>query len=133
VEWTAEDLRAALVDARFGTENAPATATALAGTYTLTFADGRFDLVLDGPVAQCAGTYTTSGNHASVASERGRCPETKLFDATFSVTDGELHLDDFYGIAQVEDLLATRPLEKIDERQAVTDATAIACHLTHTG
>jgi hypothetical protein len=32
------------------------------------------------------------------------------------VTDGELHLDDFYDIAQVEDLLATRPLEKIDGR-----------------
>jgi hypothetical protein len=46
--------------------------------------------------------------------ERGRCPETKLFDANFSVTDGELHLDDFYGIAQVDVFLATQPLEKVD-------------------
>jgi len=64
-------------------------------------------------VAPCAGTYTTTGNRLGVAPNAAAAPRPS-FDANSSVTDGELHLDDFYGIAQVDVFLATQPLEKVD-------------------
>lgn len=68
-------------------------------THTLTFADGRYDLELIRRT--CTGTYTTDGDRVSLSNERGVCGPGKLFDATFTITDGVLRFDDFYGIPEI--------------------------------
>jgi WD40 repeat protein len=111
-EWTSDEVHAAFVEAGFSDDVASTFASGLAGTHTFTFADGRYDLVL--PSRVCTGTYTTEGDRVSLSNERGICGAGKLFDATFTVTDGVLLFEDFYGISVVGAFTAGHPMDKIE-------------------
>jgi hypothetical protein len=104
-------VHAAFVQAGFSDETAITFAGVLEGTHTLTFAGGRYDLELIRRT--CTGTYTTDGDRVSLSNERGICGSGKLFDATFSVVDGVLRFDDFYGIPEIG-ALTSQPMDKTE-------------------
>jgi WD40 repeat protein len=110
-EWTSDEVHAAFVQAGFSDETAITFAGVLEGTHTLTFAGGRYDLELIRRT--CTGTYTTDGDRVSLSNERGICGSGKLFDATFSVVDGVLRFDDFYGIPEIG-ALTSQPMDKTE-------------------
>ena len=126
VEWTHDDLLATAIDfaGRLTDEELSPEfiaggddlATEFAGTYTVTFADGRFDIAndrRDDPF--CVGTYSVRDGRAWLRPERGWCNPIKIFDAAFEVDDEELRFDPdtFRGERAVSDPFATRPLERI--------------------
>ena len=76
------------------------------GTYTITFDDGRFDIVQHGTKPFCSGSYTIverprpdgRPNAPARRSIRRRAGRTNLFlDATFELTDDGLRLSDASG------------------------------------
>ena len=126
VEWTHDDLLATMIDfaGRITDEELSPEfiggvgdlATELAGRYTVTFADGRFDIVndrRDDPF--CVGTYSIRDGRAWLRPERGWCNPIKIFDAAFEVDDEELRFDadTFRGEAPYLWVFAARPLERI--------------------
>ncbi len=126
VSWTPEDLAAEMLTdvenfARAGldpeaVEGIRGLAEHLAGTYTLTFVDGRFDIFRDDLAeAFCTGTYSFRGNRAWLSSERGLCTQIKFFDASFALEDGQLRFDrtDFRGSWPNWMVFATRPLSEV--------------------
>jgi hypothetical protein len=93
-------------------------ASDLAGRYTVTFADGRFDIVNDRyEEPYCIGTYVVREQRIWLRSERGGiCYPIKLFDATFDVSDEGLSFDlpDFRGSPPNSMIFAaSRPLERV--------------------
>jgi DNA-binding SARP family transcriptional activator/WD40 repeat protein/energy-coupling factor transporter ATP-binding protein EcfA2 len=126
VEWTHDDLVATIVDyIRSITDEALSPgvtgfagdlATELAGTYTVTFADGRFDIIndrMEDPF--CIGSYFVRDGRAWLRPERGWSYPVKIFDAAFEVDDEELRFDPytFRGEGPYLLLFAARPLERI--------------------
>jgi hypothetical protein len=88
----------------------------LAGTYTVTFGDGRFDIVNDGMAdPYCVGSYAVRDGRAWLRPERGFCYPIKLFDAAFAIDEGQLRFDPdtFRGEWPNMILFATRPLERV--------------------
>lgn len=87
----------------------------IAGAYTFTFSDGRFDIAKDGfEDTWCTGSYAVEGDRIWLRSERGWCKELGMFDGGFEVDKRELRIDstDFHGVFFHRVLFATKPLER---------------------
>ena len=118
VHWTAEAFGRALAGAGEPSIAGRATAEGYPGTYTVTFDDGRFDIVHDGLGGYCTGSYSVTGERVRLFAERSDsqtgCPAGRLLDATFSLTAEGLTLD-AVGAHPVDAVLfASRPLAPVD-------------------
>jgi hypothetical protein len=70
------------------------TADGYPGTYTVTFHDGRFDIVHDAIGVFCTGSYVVTGDRVRLLGERRNvtlgCLPGRLLHATFVLTDDAL-------------------------------------------
>jgi hypothetical protein len=86
------------------------------GSYTLTFDDGRFDILHDRLGAFCAGHYEVTGDRTVLFAERTEpqfgCLPGRFLDASFTVTDGELRFDAATASPVDAVLFATQPLAR---------------------
>jgi hypothetical protein len=130
IGWTAEELADVMVgglESSYGSltdERSRAvrdTANDSAGTYTLTFDSGRFEVFRDDrDETWCTGTYAVEDQRVWFASERGwGCMEVRWFDSSFELGDESLRFDAeaFRGSWPDRMLFTTKPLEKADDRR----------------
>jgi WD40 repeat protein len=122
VRWTTDQFDAALAaagepksaDGRADDEGYP-------GTYTLVFADGRFDIVHDRIGTFCTGSYVVTGDRVRMHAERRDAPigcgPGRYLDAAFVLSDETLTLDDAAGHPVELILFADRPLVRIGRPQ----------------
>jgi WD40 repeat protein len=89
------------------------------GTYTLTFNDGRFDIVRDKHVAFCTGSYDVVGDRVHLFAERREplsgCLPGRFLEAGYTLTDDELRFDDVTAHPIDGVLFTDRPLERMAE------------------
>ena len=94
VRWTAEEFETALVAAGEPKIAGRSTADGYPGTYTVTFHDGRFDIVHDAIGVFCTGSYHVTGDQVRLVAERREVPigclPSRLLDATFELTEDAL-------------------------------------------
>lgn len=118
VDWPADDLVVEFMAAGDSKEFAVDGAERWAGNHEATFTDGRFEFVRRTDVVEplCTGSYSIRDDRVWLTAERGtECDgRIKFFDATFTLTDNELRLDDFRGGFSEEILFGSRQLQKID-------------------
>jgi WD40 repeat protein len=87
------------------------------GTYTVTFDDGRFDIVHD-RMAFCTGSYAVTGGrvrlHAERSDARFGCRPGRYFDAIFALAGDALTFSDATGHPVEIILLAGQPLTRVE-------------------
>jgi WD40 repeat protein/DNA-binding SARP family transcriptional activator len=97
VRWTKAEFDAELEAAGEPRAYGRATAHDYAGIYTVTFDDGRFDIVHTESGAYCTGSYSVTGDRVRMFGERTDtpigCPPGRFLDATFDLSDHELVFD----------------------------------------
>ncbi|HEY3485075.1 MAG TPA: hypothetical protein VGK49_06805, partial [Ilumatobacteraceae bacterium] len=90
-----------------------------AGTYTLTFDGGRFDIVHDGRESFCTGSYEVTGDRVLLFAERREpqsgCRPGRFLDARYAITDSELMFADTTAHPVDAVLFANRPLARLSE------------------
>jgi DNA-binding SARP family transcriptional activator/WD40 repeat protein/tRNA A-37 threonylcarbamoyl transferase component Bud32 len=118
VSWTASQFGLALAAAGEPKIAGRATRGGYPGTYTVTFHDGRFDIVHDALGTYCAGSYTVTGDRVRLLAERSEpevgCRPGPLLDATFVRTDDGLTFSDATAHPVDDVLLAGEPLAHVD-------------------
>jgi WD40 repeat protein/DNA-binding SARP family transcriptional activator len=122
VRWRAEEFAAAVTAAGRPMLPLMGPAELYPGSYTVTFADGRFDIVHDGSEAYCTGSYTVYGDSVRMLAERidthdsryGCLPGRTFLDATFQLSDNGLRLTVTTGAAVDTLLFASRDLARVE-------------------
>jgi hypothetical protein len=119
VAWTAEQFARALAAAGEPTVAGRGTSGGYAGTYTVSFDDGRFDIVQDGAVDYCVGSYVVTDERVLLIAERGEsianlgCPPGPFLEATFELGDDALALTAITAHPVDAVLLASRELARL--------------------
>jgi hypothetical protein len=94
VRWTAQEFGTALAAAGEPKMAGRSTADGYPGTYTITFRDGRFDIVHDALGAYCTGSYAVTADRVRLFAERRDtqvgCSPGRLLDTTFELRDDAL-------------------------------------------
>jgi hypothetical protein len=113
VDWPTDQLVPEFVAGGDSEEFAVEGAERFAGDHEATFTDGRFVFIRRTDVVEplCTGSYSITADRVWLAAERGtECDgRIKFFDATFTLADDELRLDDFRGGFSVGDPLRDPP------------------------
>jgi WD40 repeat protein len=86
------------------------------GTYTLTFDDGRFDIVHDELGAFCTGSYDVTGERVHFFAERSEslsgCLPGRFLEAEYTLTDRQLRFDGVTAHPIDAVLFADQPLKR---------------------
>jgi hypothetical protein len=89
------------------------------GTYTLTFDDGRFDIVHDQLGVYCTGSYDVTNDRVFLFAERREpqdgCRPGRFLEARYTLSDGELRFDGVTAHPVDAVLFADQPLERVAE------------------
>ena len=120
IRWTDQQFENALAAAgepTFGTIRLPQDG--YPGTYTVTFDEGRFDIVHDEKGVFCTGSYTVTGDRVQMFAERREwlfgCPPGRFLNATFALADDALTLTNAIAHPVDEVLLTSQPLTRLGE------------------
>jgi WD40 repeat protein/class 3 adenylate cyclase len=118
VRWTGDQFSAALAALGEPKIVGRSTADGYPGTYTVTFDDGRFDIVHERLGAFCTGSYQVSSDRVRLVAERREpqvgCLPGRFLDATFVITDDGLAFRATAAHPVDAVLFAGRPLTRVD-------------------
>jgi WD40 repeat protein len=121
VSWTSEQFGAALAAAgepKFAGVRYVVGGYPQSGTYTVTFDDGRFDILHDEFGVYCTGSYAVTGDRVQLFAERRDwqfgCLPGRFLDATYVLTDDSLTFSAATAHPVDAVLFAGQPLTRVE-------------------